>query len=268
MSDDIKPFARFDSRWLAAMHEFSRHQRRQAPYCTHVLTHRGNIIIEPAPAGGVYIAAACRHGVAVVHDPDGRATGPMTIMFPDAAYEAARRRERIAMTYCGERHEFEAPEWMQPGDIFCAEHFAFITPRMIPPRFAADWPEELPLETPALYATSIAHDHQGIVIGESYKVTEGAVVDWRIALDEALQNEPAARAGFTCGPDIFALMKPLIKEIALRLQKWPATTYRLSPTKKGPVLMQVDGFADAIAMFTEQAADEPELAAHFREEAE
>lgn len=260
-----KPYARFDSRWLAAMWEITRFQRLQDPHCTHCLTLHGNIIVEPAAAGGVYIAAASRYGVAVVRDPDGVASRPITFMFPDDLYKAARRPEPVAMPYCGAVHEFDVPEWMQPGDVFCNDVFAFIAPRMIPPRFIT-WEGEPEFQTPALYVSR--YTSRETVIGESYKVTADRVTDWRPALKDALAL-PLVEAGrLPMSTNAVAMFEPLIQEAALRLGARPNASLRMAGGVALTGLIQVIDYPDMLFIFRAPNAPEtdPDIAPHFLEE--
>lgn len=265
MSKKRYPSARFDSRWLAAMWEITRYQRFQDPHCTHCLTHQGNIIVEPAAKGGVYIAGVSQHGAAVVHDPHGRATEPMTFMFPDSAYKAARRKDPVAMTYCGATHEFDVPEWMEPGDIFCTDAIAFIAPRMIPPRFIT-WDGEPDIQTPALYQTPLTSRYT--IIGESYKLTIGPIVDWRPALSEALTLPVVEGETLSLSLNTVAMFEPLIKEAAHRLGERPSITLRMAGGAALTGLIQVNGFPDMLFMFRapNKPDPQPQIATHFLEE--
>lgn len=161
----------------------------------------GTICIEPHPEQGVYLVAVSGHATAIIHDKDGHIDEPVTLDFPDAAFEAARMPEPVRMQYENDIYEAELPEWAHPQTVFVSMAGTFILPKMRYPH----WQDECVQFQPCLYqrTTSVRHH----TVGHDYRMTEGRPRDWRKMLKEALTNDVATASELIFNPSIPALFE-------------------------------------------------------------
>ncbi|TWD54514.1 hypothetical protein FB480_103426 [Agrobacterium vitis] len=228
---------------------------------------KGALSIEPAEIGGVYLTATCGLTLAVIHDPDGRATEPMTLDIPEAAYDVAKGPEPTFMTFEGGSYTLQAPAWAQPGTAYFYDAGIHISPKMRHP----DWAEEDNYFQPALYSRSASFRYHNS--GMDYRASAGIQWNWRALLRKALNSPDATGSKSFFNP---ALTAPFVRihehfaalhKSALHMQH-TAKQGGVQPTTNaylaGVSILQIDKCPEFIGLYAHQTAcDIPDIPAHF-----
>ncbi|MDO5895093.1 hypothetical protein [Agrobacterium sp. Azo12] len=190
-------FGYFSAKYLPALKPLVDHVR-SAPGLAFPY---GTISIEPHPEQGVYLVAVGGHATAIIHDKEGHIDEPVTLDFPDAAFEAARMPQPIRMQYENAIYETKLPEWSHPQTVFVSSAGTFILPKMRYP----SWQDECVQFQPCLYQrTASVRQH---TIGHDYRMTDGRPRDWRKMLREVLANDVATASEMIFDPAIPALFE-------------------------------------------------------------
>lgn len=188
-------FGYFSARLLWALEPFVQHHREMGS----MKMLDGNIFIEPSSAGGVLIGALHGHAMAVFHDPDGYASGTLTLDMPDDAFIAAAPKAPLLLEYCGTRYTADMPDWMQPGLCCVYDAGMHVATKMRHPQWADVDDDEF---YPALFSTSASfRDHY---VGRDYRMKEGSPVDWKTVLAKVLATTPTAT------PEVTAMMPQIV----------------------------------------------------------
>jgi hypothetical protein len=190
-------FGYFSAKYLPALKPIVDHVRAEHSFAFPC----GSISIEPHPEQGVYLVAVSGHATAIIHDKEGRIDEPVTLDFPDAAFDAARMPEPIRMQYENDIYEAELPEWAHPQTVFVSTAGTFILTKMRNPIWAGEHMEF----QPCLYQRTTSFRHH--TVGHDYRMTEGRPRDWRKMLNEVLTNDVATASELIFNPAIPALFE-------------------------------------------------------------
>ncbi|PZR77899.1 MAG: hypothetical protein DI537_42695 [Stutzerimonas stutzeri] len=267
-NDDARPkahgvqhhFGMFSARYLWPLKPFVELSRHVSPL--HFLD--GNIVLEPCAQGGAYLVAITGHAMAIIHDVDAKASGPMTIDFPDAAFEAARPPKAPMMDYCGECYQPDMPEWMMPGTVYAHSAGMHISPRMRNPI----WAEENDFFQPGLYSrTASVGTH---TTGLDFRLKEGRPLDWRGFLRQTLDMPASTKADWHFFPQTPDLFTPLVN--MFHQQEDPPKAIlthspRQHPSGNDPVIIRLSGHPEFVGVWIgSKTIDAAPVPAHFFEE--
>ncbi|SDP92296.1 hypothetical protein SAMN05428967_4441 [Phyllobacterium sp. YR620] len=205
-----------------------------------------NIVVEPCAEGGAIVAGISGHAIAVFRDPHGSCSRPMTLGIPDAMFEACRPPKPIHMTYCGHSYSCPLPEWAQPHTVVAYSAGSFVLPKMRHP----DWAEEDDEFHPCLFqATECGRNY---TVGQDYKWTAGAPVNWRKPLELALTNSNLTTGVSEINPEVVALFSRIPARIAEVRQRGAETFHRHTQGKDGapqPVVVTVQDYPDFVGAY-------------------
>ncbi|WP_180901222.1 hypothetical protein [Martelella soudanensis] len=228
----------FNAKWLWPMKAVIDYARSQDP-ARFPLGHVG---VEPAPEGGVFVSVFSGHAMAVIHDPDGRASEAVTLDLPDGAFDLRRPQDPIRMFSCGWEHAFNLPEWTQPGEALFHEAGMMIFPKMAPPSWHADAGEGEDF-LPVLFQQSASGCNR-LMPGHDYRISRGIPHDWR----RLIANWKAGSFGadeIRFNPQIPALFSGFLD--AMSPHRTLSTKHWLRKT--GPNVMTVAGHPEFIGFW-------------------
>lgn len=238
-------FGYFSAKYLPALKPLVDHAR-SAPGLAFPY---GTIGIEPHPEQGVYLVAVCGWAMAIIHDKDGHIDEPVTLDFPDAAFEAARMPQPIRMQYENDIYEAELPEWAHPQTVFVSSAGTFILPKM---RYPV-WQDECVQFQPCLYqrTTSVRHH----TVGHDYRMTEGRPRDWRKVLKEALTNDVATASELIFDPAIPALFEGFTRLFGQQRMFHTLTTRKSHEhsSQSSPVILRFEKQPEFIGVYMGQS---------------
>lgn len=137
--------------------------------------------VEPCAAGGVLVVATDGVSAGVIHDPEGRASEPVTIMASEGLLKAITPPPPVTVHYPGDFDEIPLPDDFQPGQVVAMAIFVAVYDKGIDKRA----PDEPGGEHYALYTES-AED--GRIYAGGYRL-EREFVDWRGAFDRWVEDD-------------------------------------------------------------------------------
>ena len=237
----------FAARYLAALRPVYNYAMASEP--GH--SPNGALNIRNAPEGGIFIAAVSGHVTVVLHDCEGRASGPATIAVPDDAFDVAEGPEDTAFTYGG--GDFVAipqPEWAQPGIAHFTEAGCIIAPRMPHPSFIAP---EGKRNWPALFERCAIPVGEEIFHGVDYCLTPGPGRKWPSVLEQMLANEAMTLDTLAANPELPDIIEQVVH--ALSDDPFAGIFHRPVKTPAGPgFVTTVTGMPHFIAIWMGRAS--------------
>lgn len=129
--------------------------------------------IEPCPTGGVLVIATCGTVAGVIHDPDGHASEPATILATKALRKAVAPPKERAVYYPGDYATIPLPDEFQPGQVVAMRLFVSVYDAKSSAKDAPQTDEE----GYSLYTES---SEEGNVWAGGYRLVSD-YVDWRRA---------------------------------------------------------------------------------------
>lgn len=223
-----------------ALEPFVRYQRRY----DGIRLWDGEIVIEPCAEGGVTVVGIAGHAMAAFHDPDGRASGVMTLSLPDSAFKACTAPAPVSMSMEGEGYSVPLPEYMQPGKVWFSSAGMFVMPKMRAPC----WADEDEQFQPVLFdAIECGKNHY---LGRDYKWTDGARMDWRKAFRADVPREMSV-SGVHFRPEVVALFDRCARLASMRNPEQPeSVTHSFGQLDKPlPTLIQVEGLTGFVGAY-------------------
>ena len=221
----------------------------------------GNIFVEPCATGGVHIAAVTGQAMAVFHDPDGHITRPCAIDVPDAAFDAAREPDPIAMSYCGESFAPPLPQWAQPGRVYVYDAGIHIVPKMRHP----DWAEKDAEFQPGLFTQGASVGRH--TVGIDYRMRETDIPGWRELLRKTLAApEYPCGAAMAINPELMALFRSAYTDRPTANEKAARFWMRHSGTPEAPqaTILRIEHHPEFIGLVMPQTPRTPhDIPAHF-----
>jgi hypothetical protein len=214
----------------------------------------GSLFMEPAPDGGAFVGAVSGHVMAVFHSREAWCNAPMTFRVPIAAFCAACAPEPVNLTFCGESHPVDVPEWMQPDTFWATNAGMFITTKMRAPCFAE---EERAFQPVLFQRTASVGVHE---IGIDYAAKAGVAIDWRRPLVSASTEAPGpALRSFAANPFIVSRLERIF-DLALEESAPDAPPLFFhrptgTPESPGPILITISGRPDIVATYMPMKTD-------------
>ena len=210
----------------------------------------GSVVIEPCAMGGAMIVALSAPAMAVIRDPDGRCSGPMTVDLPDKLFDACVPSRPVSMSYCGDVYECPLPEWAQPGKVWMTSAGSFVQPKMRHPM----WTEDDEEFQPCLYDTIASSSHHRA--GLDYRCRSGAALPWRKPLAAARGAHATSLETIVAAPEIIALFARFHGLHRRKTMSNPPV--RMQRGSQGQVVITMEGQPDFIGTFVEMRAGAPE----------
>lgn len=207
------------------------------------------IVVEPCAEGGAIVAAVSGHAMAIFRDPNGTCSGAMTLGIPDDMFKACQSPEPIHMNYCGENYSCPLPEWAQPSIVYAYSVGTHVAPKMRNP----DWSDQDKHFHPALYSSTECGNHYHV--GQDYKWTDGAPLDWRDPLNKALASEAETSGTHQVNPEIIGLFTRIPDRIAEVRQKSARTFHRYTQAVDGkhlPTVVTIENYPDFVGCYMPQ----------------
>ncbi|MET3602195.1 hypothetical protein [Martelella mangrovi] len=263
---DNKPFyCSFAARWLRPAMPIIHYNREMWPDRFRT----GHIVIEPAAIGGVYLSVISGHATAVVHDPDGSATGPAKLLIPDETIAAALPVDEIPFVTGGHEISYPMPEWMQAHTVSCTEKGIAIFPKTAPPKYHGEstWNG---FDLPALHHR-LSFDARGradAVDGLDYAVNPGKPqMAWQTVMRNFLNSEAMRKpvSEFALNPEIPHLLQGFIDEIIGR-EPNAGRTLQTAGYGNIPNILRIENYPHFIGFFMHQTwkGDPPPVPDHFK----
>lgn len=255
-TDTTHHIGHFRARLLWALQPIVDYNRK----CDPMRFIDGNVFLEPAPMGGVFLGAAHGHAMAVFHDPNGYASGPMTLDIPGGAFAACKDPDPIHITYWGECYDLPLPEWAQPEKCYVYSTGIHVQPRMRHP----DWSEEPDHFQPALYSIASSNGTKVHRVGFDFRLTEGIDIPWRKPLEKAAQAEPrrsdqplafnpAIANLFTRIREMYAFDRDCVSPPLI----WHHATH-ISEEKWSPIIVTIEGHQEFVGTYMPTIQGDPQ----------
>lgn len=258
----------FNAKWLWPMKAVIDYARRAHP----LRFFNGHVGVQPAKSGGVLISVFSGHAGAVIHDPDGHTSGPVTLDIPDSAFDACRPKEPVTMRYCGDVLEYPLPEWTMPGQALFLDFLMLVQPKTAPPEWHTDaMPGQDFLPALCYQGAGSRKEHHP---GRDYHISEGLPAEWVKPLT-AWRNGKMSGGSLLFNPDVPALLSGFVDVMArdergVRVQR-PTLKHWL--VENGPALTTANDHPEFLGFWMPMAlakhADEPaeftDIPAHFME---